>query len=157
MVIKMLFKRSILTVMLLACTLAFVSAFAAAAPINDHTGTADNGGYVVSPAKSVNGNAGILTIYDTIKQGETDWHYTIISDYYMTLNVDLNWGNSANSLQLTIYSPDNHVFGPYYDSDDGIIDGRINLDIYNPNGIAQGTWSYNVYGYRVSGVQSYSI
>jgi len=66
----------------------------------------------------------------------------------MTLNVDLNWGNSANSLQLTIYSPDNHVFGPYYDSDDGIIDGRINLDIYNPNGIAQGTWSYNVYGYR---------
>jgi len=53
MVIKMLFKRSILTVMLLACTLAFVSAFAAAAPINDHTGTADNGGYVVSPAKSV--------------------------------------------------------------------------------------------------------
>ncbi len=150
-------KKSIITAMLLACALAFVSAFAAAAPINDHTGTADNGGYVVSPAKSVNGNVGILYISDTIKQGETNWHYKIVSYYFTTLNVDLSWGNSANSLQLTIYSPDNHVFGPYYDSDDGAVDGRINLDIHNPNGIARGTWTYNVYGYQVSGVQSYAI
>lgn len=90
--------------MLLACTLAFVSAYTAAAQINDNTGTADNGGYVVSPAKSGYGNVGILTISDTITQGETDWHYTVISSYYTTLNADLNWGNSANSLQLTIYS-----------------------------------------------------
>lgn len=153
----MLVKISVVTVMLLVCMLAFASVCSAATPTDDHVGTADNGGYIVKPAKSGNGNVGILTISDTITQGETNWHYKVVSEYITTLNVDLNWGYSANSLQLTIYSPDNHVFGPYYDRDDGTIDGRINLDIYNPNGIAQGTWSYKVYGYYVSGVQSYTI
>jgi len=153
----MLGKRGIVTAMLLACILAFAAASAEATPINVHVDSTDNGGYIVKPAKSGNVTLGILTIYDTITQGETNWHYKVVSEYITTLNVDLNWGNSANSLQLTIYSPDSYVFGPYYDGDDGVTDGRINLDIYNPNGIAQGTWCYKVYGYQVSGVQGYTI
>jgi len=80
--------------------------------------------------------------------------------------VDLKWGNPSNSLRLTIYSPDGYVFGPYFDNADGVINGRINLNINNPNGIAKGTWyyevyevyeGYEVYGYSVIGTQSYTI
>ncbi len=80
-----------------------------------------------------------------------------MSSYITSLNVDLNWGNSGNSLRLKIYSPDGYTFGPYYDSFDGVNDGRINLNIINNNGIAQWTWYYEVYGNSVTGTQAYSI
>lgn len=71
--------------------------------------------------------------------------------------MDLNWGNSGNSLKLTIYSPDGYVFGPYSDDADGATNGRINLKITNPDGIAKGTWHYEVYGCSVSGTEDYYI
>lgn len=67
------------------------------------------------------------------------------------------WGSSSNSLRLKIYSPDGNTFGPYYDNFDGYYDGRINVNIINSNGLATGTWRYEVYGYSVSGSQNYSI
>lgn len=114
-----------------------------------------NGGYTIVPAHGT----GIepFTVYDSITQGQINWEDQQISSYTNTLNVDLDWGNPSNSLQLTIYSPDGTVFGPYYDSSDGVIDGRINLYIENTNGIAEGTWMYKIYGYSVSGTQYYSI
>ncbi|MFA6363866.1 peptidase domain-containing protein [Methanoregula sp.] len=114
-----------------------------------------NGGYTIVPAHGT----GIipLTVYNSITQGKTNWESKTVSSYITTLNVNLNWGNPSNSLQLTIYSPDGYVFGPYYDSSDGATDGRINLNIQNSNGIAEGTWYYKVYGYQVSGTQTYSI
>jgi hypothetical protein len=80
-----------------------------------------------------------------------------VSTYSTSLHIDLNWGNPSNSLRLKIYTPDGYTLGPYYDNADGSIDGRINIYVNNPNGIAQGTWYYEVYGYSVSGTQSYTI
>lgn len=114
------------------------------------------GGYIVKFLNSSESHSP-ATVYNTITQGQTNWQSTIINSYMTTLDVNLDWGNPSNSLQLTIYSPDGNVFGPYYDGDDGIINGQINLQIQNPNGIAQGTWYYKVYGYSVTGTQSYSI
>ena len=82
------------------------------------------------------------TVYNSITQGKTNWESKTVSSYITTLNVNLNWGNPSNSLQLTIYSPDGYIFGPYYDNADGVTDGRINLNIQNSNGIAKGTWDY---------------
>jgi hypothetical protein len=87
----------------------------------------------------------------------TNWETKPVSSYITTLNADLFWGNPSNSLQLMIYSPDGYVFGPFYDDSDGYHDGQIDLNIYNSNGIAEGTWYYEVYGYSVSGTQSYFI
>jgi len=114
-----------------------------------------NGGYTITHGHST----GIvpLIVYNSITQGATNWESKSVSSYITTLNVNLNWGNPSNSLQLTIYSPDGYVFGPYYDSSDGVTDGRIDLTIQNSNGIAEGTWSYKVYGYSVSGTQTYSL
>jgi hypothetical protein len=114
------------------------------------------GGYIVVPAHNST-SMKPLTVYDSITQGKTNWEDHQVSSYINTLNVDLDWGKTVNSLQLTVYSPDGSVFGPYYDSSDGAIDGRINLYIENTNGIGEGIWYYKVYGYSVSGTQTYSI
>lgn len=97
------------------------------------------------------------TVYDAIAQGETDWHTNTVNTYMTKLSVDLYWGSTSNSLQLTIYSPDGYTFGPYYDSADGTIDGRTHIEITSSTGITQGTWYYKIYGYSVTGTQSYSI
>jgi hypothetical protein len=116
------------------------------------------GGYSIEPAHFSGGDLkGPLSVYGTISQGQTNWHAKSVSSVITTLNVDLNWGNPANSLQLKIYSPDGYTFGPFYDSYDGYYDGRINLNIINNNGIAKGTWYYEVYGASVSGTQDYYI
>ena len=128
---------------------------AGAAVCEDETDT--TGGYTVTPAKDADGDAGIRWVYDTITQGETNWHSKIVSTNINTLNVDLNWGDKTDSLRLRIYTPDGYVLGPYFDNADGHIDGRINLDIYNPDGIAKGTWRYEVYGHSVVGTEDYYI
>ncbi len=89
------------------------------------------------------------TVSDTITQGETDWYYEYISSSF---KVELLWGNPSNILTLTIYSPDGAVYGPYYDSDDGRIDGKIALNIRNA---VPGIWNLRIYGEDVDGVQSY--
>lgn len=117
-----------------------------------------NGGYSVEPVHNVGINPmSIKSVYSSITQGVTNWHSKTVSTSITSLNVDLNWGYSSNSLRLKIYSPDGYVFGPYYDNYDGANDGRINLNIINSNGIAKGTWYYEVYGYSVTGTQGYYI
>ncbi|MDO8724856.1 MAG: peptidase domain-containing protein [Candidatus Methanoperedens sp.] len=148
----MLKKIGIITILLL------LSASLAAAAVSEEKINATKiDGYIVEPAAVKDGDISIQTVYATITQGQTNWHSKDVTTYITSLNVDLNWGNPGNSLRLKIYSPDGYVFGPYFDNADGVIDGRINLDIRNPNGIAKGTWRYEVYGYSVIGTQGYYI
>lgn len=98
-----------------------------------------------------------MTVYDTITQDETNWHNNYVSAGTQSLHVDLNWGNTANSLRLRVYMPSGSYFGPFYDADDGTVDGKISIYINNKNGLPAGTWSYEVYGHSVSGTQGYYI
>jgi len=114
-----------------------------------------NGGYSIVPVHDSAMHP--LIVYGTIVQGMTNWHTKSVSTTITSLNVNLYWGNPSNSLRLRVYSPDGYIFGPYYDSFDGAVDGRINFYINNPAGVAKGTWNYEVYGDRVTGTQAYSI
>jgi hypothetical protein len=98
-----------------------------------------------------------MTITNTIRQGQTNWHGKYISQGLPGYYADLNWGNSANSLQLRIYCPDGSVKGPYYDNADGRIDGRINLYIHADGGLPGGTYYHEVYGYSVYGIEDYTF
>ncbi|MBU4220265.1 MAG: peptidase domain-containing protein [Euryarchaeota archaeon] len=138
---------------IIAILLLFSATLAVAAVSEDKIKTAKTGGYTVGPANGTGEDIGILWVNATITQGQTNWHTKDVTTFITTLNVDLNWGNPGNSLRLTIYSPDGYVFGPYFDIDDGSINGRINRYINNPNSIAKGTWYYEVYGYSVSGTE----
>ena len=93
-----------------------------------------------------------------IIQGQTSYFSSYVPSS-PGLTVDLNWGNSANSLQLTVFTADGYVLGPYYDSADGSIDGRICLYFSKDPGtmIPAGTYYARVYGSRVTGTQSYTI
>ena len=95
---------------------------------------------------------GINTVYDSVRQGETDWFYEYISS--SSFDVYLIWNNPSNSLTLTLYSPDGSVYGPFRDSSDGVVDGKIALTVENAE---RGVWYFRVYGERVSGVQHYSL
>jgi hypothetical protein len=140
-----------------AVMLLLIASFAVVSA-SEQSSVVSNGGYIVKPVENTSINSmSIQSIYATITQGMTNWHTKTVSSCITSLNVDLNWGNSGNSLRLKIYSPDGYTFGPYYDSFDGVNDGRINLNIINNNGIAQGTWYYEVYGNSVTGTQAYSI
>ena len=98
-----------------------------------------------------------LSVSSSIIQGQTNWHTKIVSGYYTWVEVNLDWGNTGNSLRLTIGAPDSSGYGPYYDSDDGSVDGKIHKYINCPGGVPQGTWYYTVYGYSVNGIEDYTV
>ncbi|ABN58004.1 MULTISPECIES: hypothetical protein [Methanoculleus] len=97
-----------------------------------------------------------LRSYDTITQGETDEFSNYIPPGKTELVLDLNWGDPSDSLRLMIYAPDT-VLGPYYDSYDGTLDGRIRLRIKDSVGLYPGTWDYEIYGYDVTGTEDYTF
>jgi hypothetical protein len=140
-----------------AMMLLLIASFAVASASENNT-FVRGGGYVIEPGHNAGmSSIGIDSVFSSITQGRTNWHTKSVSSFITSLNVDLNWGNPSNSLRLKIYSPDGYTFGPYYDNFDGSNNGRINFYINNANGIAQGTWYYEVYGDRVSGTQTYSL
>ncbi len=117
----------------------------------------NSAGYSVAPAGGLH-----LPLIDspktagTITQDETDWYYYVVSSGKTSMITDLYWGDTSDSLALTIFAPDG-TLGPYYDSSDGIIDGRVNLEISRIPGLAPGTWNFRVYGYYVTGSQNYNF
>jgi hypothetical protein len=91
----------------------------------------------------------------SISQGQTQWYSTSVPVGKTSFYVDLNWGNPSNSLSLKITAPD-ATFGPFSDSSDGKTDGRINMRFSKSTGLASGIWGSSVYGYQVTGTQSYT-
>lgn len=113
-------------------------------------------GYVVTSGTDSMALPGLSRLSSaSISQGQTLWHPTSVSSGYTAFYSDLNWGNPSNSLALTVYPPGSQL-GPYYDSDDGRTDGRITVKIQKSTGLPSGTWWSQVYGYSVTGTQSYS-
>lgn len=97
------------------------------------------------------------SVYYTV-QSQTRFFSYYVPNNWDKICVDLNWGNPANSLQYTMYAADGSVAGPYYDDADGRIDGRICMYL-SQNGamIPSGTYYDRVYGYKVTGVEDYTI
>jgi hypothetical protein len=152
-------SRKILFIILI--TLLFLSATTATAAENvEKAETPSNYTVASSPGTEIgiaDKDIGILTVYDTIIQGETNLHEKKVSSGLTLLVVDLNWGDPTDSLRLRIYTPSGSLLGTYYDNADGAVNGRIHLYIQNSNGIEAGTWKYQVYGYRVAGKEDYTI
>lgn len=93
----------------------------------------------------------------TISTGETDTYSKYVLPLTSSLTTDLNWGDTSDSLSLTIIAPD-QTLGPYYDSSDGYTDGRIVLQVTNPGGyLTMGTWKFGVHGVSVNGVEDYTF
>ena len=95
-------------------------------------------------------------VTSTISQGQVVAYSRVVYSGNIFNDHDLNWGNPANSLSLTIVAPDG-VLGPFYDYSDGTTNGRIALSVSSPTGLAPGTWTFYIEGYHVTGSQTYSF
>ncbi|AKB36899.1 hypothetical protein MSSAC_2309 [Methanosarcina siciliae C2J] len=74
------------------------------------------------------------------------------------LEVDLNWGDTSDSLTLSISAPSGNNLGTFHDNDDGSANARIRLNIDPSQGyVEQGTWQFKVYGESVSGTEDYTF
>ncbi len=114
-------------------------------------------GYTVRPSTEETPPISIL-VYDSIIQGQTKTYTSNVGTGVNYLEVDLNWGDTADSLSLTIYTPGDSSLGTFYDNDDGVIDGRIHLDIVPNQGyVESGPWKFEVYGVSVVGTEDYNF
>ena len=114
-------------------------------------------GYNVTQVKNYHLPSVVMPmIAGSISQGQTIWYYYSVSSGKTSFTADLNWENTANSLALTVVAPDGTI-GPYYDTADGIKDGRVTLVITATGSLTPGTWAVKVYGDRVTGVQTYNL
>jgi hypothetical protein len=105
-----------------------------------------------------NATAAKTAVYNNeISGGQTNWHKVDISDAVESFNVDLKWQNINDSLRLLLYSPDGKILGPYYDDSDGKTDGRINLNIAHPSGVASGEWQLKVTDMSTLGTDDYYV
>lgn len=113
--------------------------------------------YIVSPwVKNSPGTETISSLRSTqyITQGQTITHNVNVGSGVNYLEVDLDWGDTSDSLTLSIYTPSGSKIGTFHDNDDA----RIRFNIYPPQGyIEQGTWKFKVYGESVSGTEDYTF
>ncbi|WP_245860390.1 pre-peptidase C-terminal domain-containing protein [Methanosarcina spelaei] len=99
-----------------------------------------------------------LRSIQSISQGHTITHNVNVGSGVNYLEVDLNWGDTSDSLTLSVYTPSGSKLGTYSDNSDGSVNGRIRINIDPSQGyVQQGTWKFKVYGESVSGTQSYTF
>ncbi|MDK2975104.1 MAG: hypothetical protein PWP08_1475 [Methanofollis sp.] len=133
--------------------LLLVVAFLAVPPVS----AKDGAGYTVRPSVS-DAPEVVQRLADTIAQGETDRHQFYVGSGVAYLEVYLAWHSTSDALALTVYSPSWSCIGTYHDNDDGIEDGNIHIDIVpDSSPVEQGTWTFNVYGEKVSSPRTYSF
>lgn len=117
----------------------------------------DGAGYNVRPSVS-DAPEVVLKLADTIDQGENDRHQFYVGSRVAYLEVYLAWNSASDALALTVYSPSWSCIGTYHDNDDGIEDGKIHIDIIpDSDNVDQGTWTFDVYGEKVSSPRTYSF
>lgn len=138
--------------MLIAISM-LVMASASAASVNN----AKNNVTVFSVVKNTQTIHPMMISSNGISQGQTQYIQRTLTGFCTDLPFDLYWGNPSNSLSMTVFSPDGHIYGPSYDMDDGLLNGDIPGHLKNPSGVPQGTYYVRVYGVSVSGSQSYTL
>jgi hypothetical protein len=67
-----------------------------------------------------------------------------VSDGTRYIIVSLYSGDAADPISVTVLTPDK-TLGPFYDESDGVIDGRIDLKISNPDHLTPGLWKFLVH------------
>ncbi|MDW5549707.1 hypothetical protein [Methanosarcina sp.] len=117
--------------------------------------------YIVSSwIENSSGTENLLSILLTqsISQGQTITNNVNVGPGVNYLEVDLNWGDTSDSLTLSVYTPSGSKLGTYSDNSDGSVNGRIRINIDPSQGyVQQGTWKFKVYGESISGTQSYTF
>ena len=97
-----------------------------------------------------------LPVTGSVSDGGTKSYSYFIPSSAERLEISLNWnrGVSDNSLSLRMYDTST-VYGPFYDSYEGTINGVI--PIMSASFKKGCTWTFEVYGDDVSGTQMFTL
>jgi hypothetical protein len=90
-----------------------------------------------------NASNGMNATVHSVEGNQTALFSKYVSADTRYIVVSLYSGDTADPISVTIITPDK-TLGPFYDDSDGIIDGRIDLKISNPDGITPGLWKFLV-------------
>ena len=100
------------------------------------------------------------TAKQVITQGNKKYYKVSVGHGVTLLDIDLNWGNKISRLSVTVYTPTGGSSGTYYDTSDGLRNGRIVLRIKPKSGkkyLQEGSWKFKVYGESVRGTEDYTF
>lgn len=92
----------------------------------------------------------------SVTQGEQKSFHRQMPANLSRFTYDLYWQDPENSLKLSIFAKDG-MMGPYYDDSDGIVNGRIYLQISREEGIAPGDWYAVVEGEQIKDTQQFML
>lgn len=67
-----------------------------------------------------------------------------VADGTRYIVVSLYSGDITDPISVTIITPD-RTLGPFFDDSDGIVDGRIDLKISNPENVTPGLWKFLIH------------
>lgn len=100
------------------------------------------------------------TAKQVITQGNKKYYKVSVGHRVTLLDIDLNWGNKNSRLSVTVYTPTGSSSGTYYDTSDGLRNGRIVLRIKPKSGkkyLQEGSWKFKVYGESIRGNEDYTF
>ncbi|MGB7788493.1 hypothetical protein [Methanoregula sp.] len=83
-------------------------------------------------------------LFGTVSGNKTALFSKYVSADTRYIIVSLYSGDISDPISVTIITPDS-TLGPFYDGSDGVIDGRIDLKISNPDGMTPGVWKFLVH------------
>jgi hypothetical protein len=96
--------------------------------------------HLTSPENASNG---VNVTVHSVEGNQTALFSKYVSADTRYIVVSLYSGDLSDPISVTIITPDK-TLGPFYDESDGVVDGRIDLKISNPDGITPGLWKFLV-------------
>ncbi|MCZ9313369.1 MAG: hypothetical protein O0V67_08310 [Methanocorpusculum sp.] len=120
--------------------------------------TTESSEYVVTPWFGDSPVTRALPIVGTVGNGQSVDYTYHVSPGSTELNIITEWilFPQNNELMMQIVTPSKNLLGPYRDSYDNKIDGRIPLHIESSS-LESGTWTITVTGESVIVVQPFTL
>lgn len=145
--------KKIIFICAVLCVSCFITSGSAAGIVDD----SDNNIWINTLFTSQGHLSKAAPVYGTISNGGVVEHPYVVPSGKTRIDVSLEWNraSSQNELTMKIVTPTLDTYGPFSDSQDGRVDGKISISTMN--NIRAGIWNVIVLGTSVSGTQSYTL
>ena len=137
--------RVALLIIVISCTLCVLPAIVTGLVDETPAAPALAGEVNATPSGCTTGNLVLPRMDGPRPLGSSRFYREIIPPGTSRSWVDLAWNPDPGPYTLYVYSPDT-VLGPYGNSANGVLDGRIFLEIAADSNLTPGSWYYQVRG-----------
>ncbi|MDO5843972.1 MAG: hypothetical protein Q4Q53_02350 [Methanocorpusculum sp.] len=156
--VKMILMKKIIISLLAMLVVCLCVVPASATSSDDVSNNANKITFKVSPWVGFTGNEDVQTQYGNVVQNENDDFELQVTSAVSDIKFSLEWQLAPiyNQLRLSIMAPNGQILGTFGDSYDGVIDGKIPVEV-QLSAPSPGEWTIRVIGYSVSISQNYAL